>query len=60
MSKIFLYWGHRGGQVQRVHHVLNECLIDRGAAPSLVTLECYIDAHHVTTVQVILRVLGGF
>ncbi|KAK9832689.1 hypothetical protein WJX81_000190 [Elliptochloris bilobata] len=40
-----------GGQVQRVHHVLNECLVDRGASPAMVCLECYIDGHHITTVQ---------
>eukprot|EP00884_Botryococcus_braunii_P019601 jgi/Botrbrau1/6324/Bobra.0339s0032.1 len=43
-----VYWG---GQLQRVHHVLNECLIDRGASPTMVLLECYIDGHHITTVQ---------
>ena len=41
----------RQGQLQRVHHVLNECLIDRGASPSMVTLEISVDGHHVTTVQ---------
>lgn len=35
-----------------MHHVLNECLIDRGASPSMVTLELSVDGHHVTTVQV--------
>jgi hypothetical protein len=43
---------YRDGQLQRVHHVLNECLIDRGASPSMVELEAYIDGHHITTVQV--------
>lgn len=38
--------------MQRVHHVLNECLVDRGASPAMVCLECYIDGHHITTVQV--------
>ena len=42
----------REGQLQRVHHVLNECLVDRGASPNLVQLEAYIDGHHITTVQV--------
>ncbi len=37
--------------MQRVHHVLNECLVDRGASPAMVCLECYIDGHHITTVQ---------
>ena len=35
-----------------MHHVLNECLIDRGSSPSMVRLELYIDGHHVTTVLV--------
>lgn len=39
------------GQLQRVHHVLNECLVDRGASPNMVTLEAYVDGHHITTVQ---------
>ena len=47
----------RQGELQRVHHVLNECLIDRGASPSMVTLEVSVDGHHVTTAQVrMLRV----
>ena len=41
----------REGQLQRVHHVLNECLVDRGASPNMVNLEAYIDGHHITTVQ---------
>ena len=32
--------------------MLNECLIDRGASPNMVTLEAYVDGHHITTVQV--------
>ena len=44
--------GCREGQLQRVHHVLNECLVDRGAAPNMVQLEAYVDGHHITTVQV--------
>lgn len=39
------------GQVQRVHRVLNECTIDRGASPQVVMLECFIDGRHVTTVH---------
>ncbi len=35
-----------------MHHVLNECLIDRGASPSMVSLEISVDGHHVTTAQV--------
>jgi len=38
--------------VQRVHHVLNECLVDRGSSPAMVCLDCYVDGHHLTTVQV--------
>lgn len=44
--------GCREGQLQRVHHVLNECLVDRGASPNMVQLEAYVDGHHITTVQV--------
>ena len=35
-----------------VHHVLNECLIDRGASPSMVWMECHIDGYHVTNILV--------
>ena len=42
----------REGRLLRTHHVLNECLIDRGTSPALVQLECYIDGHHITSVQV--------
>lgn len=45
----------RDGELLRTHHVLNECLVDRGASPSLVCLECYIDGHHITSVQVCSR-----
>ena len=34
-----------------LHHVLNECLIDRGASPAMVCLEAFVDGGHVTTVQ---------
>ena len=34
-----------------LHHVLNECLIDRGASPAMVCLEAFVDGAHVTTVQ---------
>lgn len=40
------------GQRQAVHHVLNECLVDRGASPAMVTLQVSADRHHITTVQV--------
>ncbi|KAI3424137.1 hypothetical protein D9Q98_009497 [Chlorella vulgaris] len=42
---------HWGGQLQRVHHVLNECLIDRGASPAMLQLECFVDGSHITTAQ---------
>ena len=35
-----------------MHHVLNECLVDRGASPAMVTLQVSADRHHITTVQV--------
>lgn len=37
------------GNMQRVYHVLNECVIDRGPSPSVVMLETFIDGRHVTT-----------
>ena len=43
-----VYWG---GKLQRVHRVLNECTVDRGASPHLVMLECFVDGRHVTTVH---------
>lgn len=39
------------GSVQATHHVLNECLIDRGSSPSMVKTEVFVDGHHITTVQ---------
>ncbi|BDA49473.1 NAD(H) kinase 1 [Coccomyxa sp. Obi] len=42
---------YRDGQLHAVHHVLNECLIDRGSSPSMVRLELYVDGHHITTVR---------
>ncbi len=42
----------RHGQRLAVHHVLNECLVDRGASPAMVTLQVSADRHHITTVQV--------
>ena len=45
-------YAHRpDGSVQGTHHVLNECLIDRGSSPSMVKTELFVDGHHVTTVQ---------
>ena len=35
-----------------MHHVLNECLIDRGSSPSMVSMECFIDGHHLTNIIV--------
>uniref|UniRef100_A0A1D2A851 NAD kinase 2, chloroplastic n=1 Tax=Auxenochlorella protothecoides TaxID=3075 RepID=A0A1D2A851_AUXPR len=43
-----VYWA---GRMQRVHMVLNECLVDRGASPAMVLLECFVDGRHATTVQ---------
>lgn len=37
------------GMVLRSHHVLNECVIDRGAFPASVNLEIFIDGAYVTT-----------
>ena len=34
-----------------MYHVLNECLVDRGASPAMVTLQVSADRHHITTVQ---------
>ncbi|KAL4515606.1 hypothetical protein Ndes2526B_g03744 [Nannochloris sp. 'desiccata'] len=42
---------HWGGKSQRVHRVLNECTIDRGASPQVVMLETFVDGQHVTTVH---------
>ena len=39
------------GAVHATHHVLNECLIDRGSSPSMVKTEVFVDGHHITTVQ---------
>lgn len=43
---------HRNGNLRMVYHVLNECLIDRGASPSMVKMDCYIDGHLVTNILV--------
>eukprot|EP00879_Flechtneria_rotunda_P020439 GHRR01021504.1.p1 GENE.GHRR01021504.1~~GHRR01021504.1.p1 ORF type:complete len:432 (+),score=133.73 GHRR01021504.1:71-1297(+) len=40
-----------GGKQLRVHHILNECTIDRGAFPSSVQLEIYIDGSFVTSAE---------
>ena len=42
----------RNGERRAVHHVLNECLVDRGSSPAMVTLQLSADRHHITTVQV--------
>ncbi|WIA28762.1 hypothetical protein OEZ86_011295 [Tetradesmus obliquus] len=39
------------GELLRVHHILNECVIDRGAFPSSVFLEVYIDGGFVTAAE---------
>ncbi len=36
------------GQQQRVNHVLNEIVVDRGSYPSMLQLECKIDGHWVS------------
>jgi len=41
----------RHGTLNGVYQVLNECLIDRGASPAMVKLECFIDGEHITTIQ---------
>ena len=45
----------REGRVKAVHHVLNECLLDRGSSPSMVSMECFIDGYHLT--NIVVRVL---
>ena len=42
----------RNGNLRMVYHVLNECLIDRGASPSMVRMECFIDGHLITNILV--------
>eukprot|EP00198_Chlamydomonas_reinhardtii_P013159 XP_001702496.1 predicted protein [Chlamydomonas reinhardtii] len=39
------------GQLVEVHHVLNECVLDRGAFPGAVLLEIFIDGSYVTNVE---------
>lgn len=41
----------QNGERTAVHHVLNECLVDRGSSPAMVTLQVSADRHHLTTVQ---------
>eukprot|EP01025_Chloroclados_australasicus_P028175 TRINITY_DN27973_c1_g4_i1.p1 TRINITY_DN27973_c1_g4~~TRINITY_DN27973_c1_g4_i1.p1 ORF type:complete len:420 (-),score=24.96 TRINITY_DN27973_c1_g4_i1:281-1441(-) len=38
-------------QCREHHHVLNECVIDRGVATSMVWLDCFVDGEFVTNVQ---------
>lgn len=38
------------GNIASVHHVLNECIIDRGHSFSTLTLEIFVDGQYVTTV----------
>lgn len=52
VRKAGAYLACRDGELFKTHHVLNECLLDRGSSPSLANLECYIDGNHITTVQV--------
>lgn len=39
------------GSVTAMHHVLNEVVVDRGAFPSAILLEVYIDDNYITTVE---------
>ncbi|KXZ51462.1 hypothetical protein GPECTOR_12g425 [Gonium pectorale] len=39
------------GQLEAVHHVLNECVVDRGAFPGAVLLEIFADGSYVTNVE---------
>lgn len=48
------------GILQRVHHVLNECAVDRGPHPSTLNLELYVDGEFITMVQVGSRELDVF
>ena len=32
--------------------MLNECLLDRGSSPSMVSMECFIDGYHLTNIVV--------
>lgn len=38
------------GELKKVNHVLNECIIGRGGARHTITLEIFIDGNYVTTV----------
>jgi NAD+ kinase len=42
---------HYAGRLQRVHHVLNEAVIDRGSFPGAVFLEIYVDGNFVTAAE---------
>ncbi|CAD7697541.1 unnamed protein product [Ostreobium quekettii] len=39
-----------GGRRMSVHHALNECIVDRGASASTITVELFADGRYVTTV----------
>ena len=39
-----------GGRCLSVHHALNECIIDRGASATTITLDLFVDGAYVTTV----------
>ena len=45
--------------MKAVHHVLNECLLDRGSSPSMVSMECFIDGYHLTNIVVRPRAAGA-
>ncbi|GLI59240.1 hypothetical protein VaNZ11_001086 [Volvox africanus] len=39
------------GRLEAVHHVLNECVLDRGAFPGAVLLEIFVDGSYLTNVE---------
>ncbi|KAG2484825.1 hypothetical protein HYH03_016392 [Edaphochlamys debaryana] len=39
------------GQLEAVHHVLNECVLDRGAFPGAALLEIFVDGAYITNVE---------
>lgn len=39
-----------GGRRLSVHHALNECIIDRGASATTITVELFVDGQYVTTI----------
>ncbi|GFR45561.1 hypothetical protein Agub_g6955 [Astrephomene gubernaculifera] len=39
------------GRLEAVHHVLNECVLDRGSFPGAVLLEIFVDGSYVSNVE---------